>query len=73
MIDLYEITKKYNKADHVFIRNAIKSAIIKEKLKNPDIEIKFRYRPISINIKDKLMDLYVNGCADNILQGWNKN
>jgi thiamine biosynthesis lipoprotein ApbE len=65
-LDLNEITKGYKnkQAEWVFIRNAIKSAIVDEKIKNGiDVEIEFIQRKSD----NPAFDLAINGTANRIL------
>ncbi len=66
VLDLNEITKGYKnkQAEWVFIRNAIKSAIVDEKIKNGiDVEIEFIQRKSD----NPAFDLAINGTANRIL------
>lgn len=66
VLDLNEITKGYKnkQAEWVFIRNAIKSAIVDEKIKNGiDVEIEFIQRKSD----NAAFDLAINGTANQIL------
>lgn len=65
VLDLNEITKGYKnkQAEWVFIRNAIKSAIVDEKIKNGMVEIEFIQRKSD----NPAFDLAINGTANQIL------
>lgn len=65
VLDLNEITKGYKnkQAEWVFIRNAIKSAIVDEKIKNGMVEIEFIQRKSD----NPAFDLAINGIANQIL------
>lgn len=82
VLDLNEITKDYKniKNDYIFVKNAIKKAILDAYLEsnknNNDnssgitnknyIKINFIYR----NSQDKAFDMFINGYADKVLNEW---